>query len=239
MPEKRSRVQARYVVSGIALLIALMVAWPVYLEVATRSAFNSGELRTVPDATVVRTESSSGHNMSQNWSELEIEVSLPDGTRYVVHSDSHDLWPEEGDTVRAGLFGDELVSLNGHYARGMLFFRYYVLLMALAGTTVCAAVMFIRRRSKAPQELLLETGFVSWFAVWAFLPIGIVLDTAFDSPWWPVIGWAGSVALLLAIFMRKYVRVHRTQRKELAAPKSHDVPKPTGDGADADSGATT
>jgi hypothetical protein len=59
-------------------------------------------------------------------------------------------------------------------------------------------------------------GYVSWYGVWGFMPIALVFDTAFDSPWWPVIGWGGSVALLLAIFMRNYVSVHRTWRKELA-----------------------
>ena len=215
MPEKRSRVQARYVVGGISLLIALMLAWPVYLEIATRGAFNSGDLRAVSDAVVVRTDVRGGYDMSQNWQEMEIEVGLPDGTRYVVYSDSRDLWPEDGQTVSAGLLGDELVSVNGYYARGMLPFGYYVLFMALAGTTVCAAVMFIRRRSKVPEDLLFETGFVSWFAVWAFLPFALVSDTVFDSPWWPVIGWGGSVVLLLAIFMRKYVRLHRMWRTEL------------------------
>lgn len=219
MLQKRSRVRAHYVVSGISLLLALVVAWPVYLEIATRGAFNSGQLRTVPDATVVRTDVHGGYNMSQNWQELEIEVGLPDGTRYVVFSDSRDLWPEDRQTVSAGLLGDELVSVNGHYVRDMLPFGYYVLLMALAGTTVCAAVMFLRSRSKVPEDVLLETGFVSWFAVWAFLPVALLSDTVFDLPWWPVIGWGGSVVLLLAIFMRKYVRLHRIRRTELAGPR--------------------
>jgi hypothetical protein len=219
MPQKRFRVQARYGVSGIALLLALIVAWPVYLEIATRSAFNSGGLRTVPDATVVRTDVHGGYNMSQNWQEMEIEVGLPDGTRYVVYSDSRDLWPKDRQTVSAGLLGDELVSVNGHYVRGMFPFGYLVLLMALAGTTVCAAVMFLRYRSKVPDDVFLETGFVSWFAVWVFFAVGLVFDAVFDMPWWPVIGWGVSVVLLLAIFMRKYIRLHRIRRTELAGLK--------------------
>lgn len=149
MPEKRSRVRAHFVVGGIALLLALAVAKPVYLEIVARNA-----------------------------------------------------------PAAAGLRGKDV--------RGVVPFGYYVLLMALTGTTVCAVVMFLRSRSKVPEDRLLETGFVSWFAVWAFLPFALLSDVAFNSPWWPVIGWGGSVALLLAIFMRGYVRLHWIRRTELA-----------------------
>ncbi|MET0234653.1 MAG: hypothetical protein ABW224_08460 [Kibdelosporangium sp.] len=206
-----SRTRTAFTAAGISLFLALVLAWPVYIEVATRSAFTNGDLR-LQSATVVQTKIDSGYDMSQRWYAMEMVLQFGDGTKLTQPANDLSPWPDEGDTVQAGLLGNELVSVNGQYVRNAFSFFYFTLLMVLAGTAVFTVIAFIRRHTTIPLYLLPGTTYHAWPAAWLFLPLALLFSEAFDSPWWPVTAWTTSVGLFLALYTLNYRKQHRTRK---------------------------
>jgi hypothetical protein len=207
---------------AVAIIVLLLIAFPVYQDSTARHDFVTGSLAT-HRAIVLDTSYTSGWNGSQTWYDQEILLRLDNGATVRKSMNGIFIDVEEGDTVVAGLSHGRLVALQGTYVRTDPVPVWLALPIASGALVLSAIYAVLIRRPQLHQRDPIISGYVALAILLAFA-MGLAALGAHGpfEAWHPVIILASSILIPLIIFGARHVRRGTKDATSPVEPEQQD-----------------